>query len=132
LAESFSSKYDVNFDAAVDQWSLKVPSNDAVQVSEGFFEIKLPFYASRVLAVGGNILRPMRKAYRDWLLLQQGNICETCGEGPEVDNPWNLDHQPQLNDPESKFIDYERITENRVIHQKCNKAQMPKSGDGQL
>jgi hypothetical protein len=82
--------------------------------------------ASRALSIGGNILRNLRKQYRDWLLSQQGGVCAICDEGAKLDNPWNLDHQPALVEPGSKFIDYARVTQNRVIHHQCDSAQMSK------
>ncbi len=94
--------------------------------SQKSYEVRLPVYASRTLAIGGNILRNLRKEYRDWLLGQQSGICAVCGGGVEPDNPWNLDHQPALAEPGSKFIDYARVTHNRVIHRRCDSAQMPK------
>jgi hypothetical protein len=43
-------------------------------------------------AIGGNILRNLRKQYREWLLAQWGGVCAICGEGTKPDNPWNLAH----------------------------------------
>ena len=125
-SESFVSKYKPRFDQEQDEWVLQVPANSVRQNSDNSYEIRLPLYASRALAIGGNILRNPRKEYRDWLLNQQGGICDKCHEGAKLDNPWNLDHRPPLAEPGSKFIDYARITQNRVIHHKCDPDQMPK------
>lgn len=62
-----------------------------------------------ILAIGGNILRPIRKKYRDWLLNEQGNECAVCGEGDKPGEDWNLDHQPPLAQSGCRFIDYEKI-----------------------
>jgi hypothetical protein len=107
------------------EWILQIPSSAVTQKSGNFYEIHLPLYAARALAIGGNILRRKRKTYRDWLLNEQGNICTICNEGykPGKEWEWNLDHQPPLSDPSSKFIDYEKVTKNRVIHHKCDSAQ---------
>ena len=123
--ESFTSKYKPTFDKERDEWVIQVPSDAVARKLGGFYEIRLPVYASRALAIGGNILRNLRKEYRDWLLSEQGGVCAVCGEGAKPDNPWNLDHQPALAEPGSKFIDYARVTQNRVIHRQCDSAQMP-------
>ena len=49
-----------------------------------------------------------------------------CGKGGIPGEDWNLDHQPPLSQPDCKFIDYERITRNRVVHHKCDAAQNKK------
>ena len=124
--ESFTARYKPTFDVKQDEWVLQVPSSNVLQKSDDFYEVRLPLYVSRALAIGGNILRNIRKEYRNWLLDKQGNICAICGEGFKPDNSWNLDHQPPIAKPGSKFIDYERITQNRVIHQRCDPDQTPK------
>ncbi|MFC1962908.1 hypothetical protein ACFLWB_02795 [Chloroflexota bacterium] len=124
--ESFTSRYKPTFDISRDEWILEVPSNAVLRKSKDCYEVHLPIYASRTLAIGGNILRNLRREYRGWLLKKQGDVCAVCGKGPERSNPWNLDHQPPLAKVGSKFIDYERVTQNRVIHQHCDSAQNPK------
>lgn len=124
---SFNSIYKPEFKN--NEWILQVPNNAVTQQSNGCYEVHLPVYAARALAVGGNRLRPLRKDYRDWLLNQQGGVCSICGMGYKPGNEWqwNLDHQPPLADLEnSRFIDYEKVTNNRVIHQKCDTAQNKK------
>jgi hypothetical protein len=121
--ESFTSRYKPIFDTSRDEWILEIPSSAVMRKSEDFYEVRLPVYVSRALAVGGNILRPQRRKYRDWLLEKQGVVCTVCGKGAMQGNPWNLDHQPSLAKVGSKFIDYERVTQNRVIHQQCDSAQ---------
>jgi hypothetical protein len=124
---SFNSQYKPEFKN--NEWILQMPSNAVIQKSLNLYEVHLPVYVSRILAVGGNILRPLRKEYREWLLNQQRGVCAICGEGSKQGKEWewNLDHQPPLSDPNSKFIDYERTTNNRVIHHKCDSAQNKKS-----
>jgi hypothetical protein len=121
--ESFTSKYKPTFDQERDEWILQVPSNTVKRKSDDFCEVRLPVYASRAFAIGGNILRNLRREYRDWLLGQQGGICAVCGKGAKLGNTWNLDHQPPLAEPGSKFIDYARVTQNRVIRHQCDSAQ---------
>ena len=123
---SFTSRYKPTFDQEQDEWVLQVPSSAVTRKSDDFYEVRLPVYAGRALAIGGNILRNLRKDYRDWLLSQQGGICDVCRLGAKPDNPWNLDHQPTLAEPGSKFIDYARVTQNRVIHHRCDPAQRSK------
>jgi hypothetical protein len=125
-SESFTSKYKPIFDQKQDEWVLQVPSNDIKRKSKDSYEVRLPVYASRALATGGNILRKPRKEYREWLLEQQRGVCAICGKGAEPGNPWNLDHQPPLAAIGSRFIDYERVTQNRVIHNQCDPAQKSK------
>jgi hypothetical protein len=126
MDQSFASRYKPRFDQNCDEWVLQVPSTAVNRITDDFFEVRLPMYASRALAIGGDILRNPRKAYRDWLLVQQGGVCAICGKGPKSGDPWNLDHQPPLAKPGSKFIDYDRLTQNRVIHQQCDSAQKSK------
>ncbi len=124
---SFNSIYKPEYKN--DKWILQVPSKDVIQNSDGNYEVCLPVYAARALAVGGNKLRLLRKDYRDWLLRQQGGVCAICGEGykPGKEWEWNLDHQPPLADlTNSRFIDYDKFTKNRVIHHKCDTAQNKK------
>jgi hypothetical protein len=125
--ESFTAKYKPTFDPERDEWSLQVPSSAVTLKQDGSYEIRLPLYASRALAVGGNILRPKRKEYRDWLLAQQGGLRAACGQGARPDDQWNLDHQPPMASPESKFIDFAKATSNRVIHRGCDPAQLSRS-----
>ncbi len=125
-SESFTSKYKPTFNDEQDEWVLQVPSSAVIRKPKNFYEVRLPIYASRALAIGGNILRNLRKKYRAWLLEQQGEVCAICGKGTEPDNRWNLDHQPALIEPGSKFIDYARVTQNRVIHRQCDPAQRSK------
>ena len=126
MSTSFASRYTPRFDHERDEWVLKVPSMDVIRTSEDFYEVRLPIYAGTVLAPGGNILRPLRRKYRDWLLKQQGGLCAVCGQGSDPNSDWNLDHQPQLNAPGAKSIDYKMTTQNRVIHRKCDAAQKPR------
>jgi len=124
--ESFMSRYKPTFDQEKDEWVLYVPQSSVSQNADGSFEVRLPVYAGRALAIGGNKLRNLRREYREWLLEQQEGKCAICGKGVQSDNPWNLDHQPPLAQIGSKFIDYERITQNRVIHGHCDPDQMAK------
>jgi hypothetical protein len=123
--KSFMAIYRPVFNESNNEWTLRL-SPSAVVKRHDYYEIRLPLYASRALAVGGNILRPIRKKYRDWLLKEQGNVCVICGEGPKIGDEWNLDHQPPLAQPDSRFIDYEKKTNNRVIHHHCDPAQISK------
>ena len=124
--KSFTLRYNPRFDQERDEWILQIPAGAVIRKSADCYEVRLPVYASRALAVGGNILRPLRKKYRDWLLNEQCGLCAICGKPAEPDNPWNLDHQPALAEPGSKFIDYERVTQNRVIHRNCDPDQTSK------
>ena len=123
---SFMSIYKPKFDQEQNEWVLQVPTSSVIQRS-GYYEVHLSVYSGRALATGGNTLRPLRNKYRRWLLNEQGGVCAICGKGAQVGNLWNLDHQPPLADlSNSRFIDYTRITQNRVIHHKCDTAQSPK------
>ena len=123
---SFTSIYKPVFLDDKNEWVLQIPIA-SVKKRTKYYEVRLPLYASRALAIGGNILRPLRKKYRDWLLSQQGGVCAICGKGAQEGNYWNLDHQPPMADASNyRFIDYARITQNRVIHHKCDIAQLPK------
>ncbi len=124
---SFISKYKPTFDQEHDEWILQVPSRTVTRRSNDFFEVRLPVYAGRALAIGGKILRNLRNKYRDLLLDQQGGVCAVCGKGAKPSDPWNLDHQPALVEPGSRFIDYARVTQNRVIHNHCDPAQRSKN-----
>ena len=124
--ESFMSRYKPTFDQENDEWVLQVPNSAVTRKSGDLYTIRLPVYAGRALAIGGNILRNLRREYRDWLLEQQGGECAICGKSTEPGNDWNLDHQPALAQPDSKFIDYGRVTKNRVIHHQCDPAQRSK------
>ena len=121
--KSFASRYNPRFDQERDEWVLQIPAGAVTRKSADRYEVRLPIYAARTLAVGGNILRPLRKNYRDWLLNEQHGLCAICGKSAEPDNPWNLDHQPPLATPGSNFIDYARMTQNRVIHRNCDPDQ---------
>jgi len=70
-SESFTSRYKPTFDQKQDEWVLQVPSSAVIRKSKDFYEVRLPIYAGRALAIGGNILRNLRKEYRAWLLEQQ-------------------------------------------------------------
>jgi hypothetical protein len=124
--KSFTLRYNLRFDQERDEWVLQIPAGAVIRKSADCYEVRLPVYAGRALAVGGNILRPLRKKYRDWLLNEQHGLCAICGKPAEPYNPWNLDHQPPLATPGSKFIDYEKVTQNRVIHQNCDPDQISK------
>lgn len=80
--ESFTSKYKPRFDQDHDEWVLQVPTTGVTRKSDEFYEVRLPIYAGRALAIGGDILRNPRKEYRYWLLGQQGGVCAICGKGP--------------------------------------------------
>ena len=123
---SFTSKYNLKFDKELDEWIFQIPSTAVKAHSDGSYEVRLPVYASRAMAIGGNILWNLRREYREWLLKEQSGVCAICGKGAELGNPWNLDHQPPLSEPGSRFIDYDRKTRNQVIHQKCDPAQRSK------
>lgn len=122
-------RYQPRFDDKTDEWIIYVPGNKVQMVKNGFFEVRLPLYLTRTyLSTGGAILRPLRKRYRDWLLAQQGEKCAECELGADsAKGRWTLDHQPPLRQLGSKFIDYERSTRNRVVHQNCDKAQTRKT-----
>jgi hypothetical protein len=121
--KSFTLRYSPRFDQQRDEWILQVPAGAVMRKSGDCYEVRLPVYVGRALAIGGNILRPLRKRYRDWLLNEQRGLCAICGKPAEPDNPWNLDHQPPLATPGSKFIDYKKVTQNRVIHRNCDPDQ---------
>ena len=124
--KSFTLRYNPRFDQERDEWVLQIPAGAVIRKSADCYEVRIPVYAGRALAVGGNILRPLRRKYRDWLLNEQRGLCAICGKPAEPDNPWNLDHQPPLAAPGSKFIDYEKVTQNRVIHRNCDPDQTSK------
>jgi len=121
-------KYQPHFDDKTDEWIVRIPSKKVRRVENGSYEMRLPLYLTRTyLSIGGAILRPLRKRYRDWLLAEQEEKCAECGLGASSDKGcWTLDHEPPLSQPGSKFIDYDRSTGNRVIHQSCDKAQTRK------
>jgi hypothetical protein len=58
---------------------VRVPSTDVKASPDGSYEVRLPVYASRAMAIGGNILRTLRKEYREWLLGEQDGRCAICG-----------------------------------------------------
>ena len=122
-SSSFTSRYKLRFDAPADQWVFQVSADAITPLANGFFEVRLPVYAGRAMAIGGNILRNLRKEYRQWLLEQQGGTCPICGQGDKLGDPWNLDHQPPMAANGSRFIDYHRKTQNRVIHKGCDPSQ---------
>ena len=124
--KSFTLRYNLRFDQERDEWVLQIPARAVTRKSADCYEVRLPVYAARTLAVGGNILRPLRQKYRDWLLKEQRGLCAICGKPAEPNNPWNLDHQPPLTAPGCKFIDYKKVTRNRVIHRNCDPAQTSK------
>jgi 5-methylcytosine-specific restriction endonuclease McrA len=121
-------KYQPNFDDRTDEWVVSIPSNKVRRLGNGSYKVRLPLYLTRTyLSIGGAILRPLRRRYRDWLLAEQGEKCAECGLGARADKGyWTLDHVPPLSQPGSKFIDYDKSTGNRVIHQNCDKAQTRK------
>jgi len=124
--------YKPRFDQKTDEWILRVPSSQVSKKVDGNYEVRLPLYLARTyLSIGGAILRPIRRKYRDWLLTQQNGKCAECGlSSDNTKGYWILDHQPPLSQKGAKFIDYERTTGNRVIHQSCDKAQTrKKKGD---
>lgn len=124
--ESFISKYKVSFDEKQNCWKLKIPPEDVERTDDGSYLIRLPAYASYVLQPGGNIMRPLTRKYRDFLLEKQNGVCAVCGEGYRKDDYFCLDHQPPMADHNSKAIDYEGKTANRVIHKSCDPAQNKK------
>jgi len=63
--KSFTLRYNPRFDQERDEWILQIPAGAVIRKSADCYEVRLPVYASRALAVGGNILRPLRKKYRD-------------------------------------------------------------------
>ena len=50
--ESFTSKYKPAFDQERDEWILQVPNNAVTRKSDEFYEVRLPVYAGRALAIG--------------------------------------------------------------------------------
>ncbi len=120
--------YQPRLDQKTDEWILHVPSSQVSEKVDGNYEVRLPLYLTRTyLSIGGAILRPPRRKYRDWLLTQQSGKCAECGLSSDpTKGYWILDHQPPLSQSGAKFIDYERATGNRVIHQSCDKAQTRK------
>ena len=122
------STYEPSFDEKREDWVVRVPRERVLEREDGSYEVRLPIYLTRTyLSPGGAILRPKMQRYRDWLLAKQGEKCAICGLG--FDNSKGvrtLDHQPPISQQGSKFIDYELHTQNRVIHQSCDKAQIPK------
>jgi hypothetical protein len=123
-------KYQPRFDDKTDEWIVRIPRKKVRMEEDGFCEVRLPLYLTRTyLSIGGAILRPLRRRYRDWLLAKQGKKCAECGLGDSADKGhWTLDHEPPLSQPGSKFIDYAGATKNRVIHQSCDKAQNKAKG----
>jgi hypothetical protein len=120
--------YRPRLDQKTDEWVVFVPSSKVSKRVDGNYEVRLPLYLTRTyLSIGGAILRPIRRKYRDWLLAQQNGKCAECGcSSDHTKGYWTLDHQPPLSQSGAKFIDYERTTKNRVIHQSCDKAQTRK------
>jgi len=124
--ESFVSKYKVSFDEKQNNWMLRIPQEDVAQIADGCYCVRLPAYASYVLQPGGNILRPLTRKYKVFLLKKQGEVCAVCGQGRRDGDDFCLDHQPPMADPDSKLIDYAGKTANRVIHRSCDPAQNKK------
>jgi hypothetical protein len=121
--------YKPMFNGKTDEWVLQIPRKNVIDRDE-YYEVRLPLYLTRTyLSLGGAILRPKRRKYRTWLLEEvQGGKCAECHRGDDpTRGSWTLDHRPPLNQPRSKFIDYKLKTKNRVIHQKCDKAQVSKT-----
>ena len=121
-------KYKPVFGSSTDEWVLQIPKHEMRTKDDAHFEIRLPFYLTRTyFGPGGAILRPKQKRYREWLLSSQGGKCKICGgDADESLGRWILDHQPPMNQTGSRYIDCERTTENRVIHQRCDDAQTSK------
>lgn len=70
------SEYQPRLDQKTDEWILHVPSDQVRKREDGYYEVRLPLYLTRTyLSIGGAILRPMRRQYRDWLLIQQKGKC---------------------------------------------------------
>jgi hypothetical protein len=88
--------------------------------------VRLPAYAIYVLQPGGNILRPKTQKHRDFLLEKQNDVCAVCGKGKREGDYFCLDYQPPMADPNSRVIDYEGKTSNRVIHNSCDADQNKK------
>ena len=118
-------EFQPKFDENTDEFVLRVSDEHIQNLGDGYSEVRLPIYLTRTyLAPGGSVLRPLVSKYRAWLLEQQGGTCAICGSD-ETDGHWNLDHQPPVADLGSKYIDYEKVTDNRVIHSTCDSAQLP-------
>ena len=108
------------FDGSTNEWVLQVPG-DQVRSIDGSYEIRLPLVLAKETAPGGAFIRNERKKYRAWLLQQQKNQCAVCQSGPDENKGgWVLDHQPPLGEPGSKFIDYEVVSHNKVVHRQCH------------
>src|SRR3972149_3927414 len=102
------------FDASTNDWVIQV-AQQIVQPEGGEYKVRLPLVLVKELAPGGNFIREDRYKYRSWLLEKQNYRCAVCGGGEDPEKGgWTLDHQPPLGMPGSKFLDYERNTQNRV------------------
>jgi len=64
-SDSFNSRYKPTFDVNLNQWVIRVPAEGMKPMPDGSYEVTLPAYLSRAMSIGGNILRPMRKEYRN-------------------------------------------------------------------
>jgi hypothetical protein len=109
-----------NFNDSTNEWVLKIPKNKVLSEDDDY-ELRLPLILVKELAPGGNFLREERKAYRDFLLKKQNGRCAICGKEGLDSIGWVLDHQPPLGEEGSRFIDYEGVTENRVVHRQCHR-----------
>lgn len=129
ISNPIRSQYQPKFDQKTDEWILLVPKANVRKRKDGRWEVRLPLYLTRTyLSIGGAVLRPIRKRYREWLLTQQRGRCSECGEGADTRlGYWVLDHDPPLSKPGAKFIDYDKKTKNRVIHHACDKSQTRKA-----
>ena len=129
ITNPIRQEYQPTFDPSTDEWVLRVPKSSIKALDDAHSEIRLPLYLTRTyLSLGGAILRPLQRQYRQWLLDRQDNRCAICGDGDEPGlGEWTLDHQPPLSQPGSSYIDYEGVTQNRVIHTICDASQNSRS-----
>ena len=120
--------FNPRFDRDTNEWHIQVPKEKVASAGTGF-EARLPLILVKELAPGGNFIRKDRRRYREWLLRKQGGLCSVCGNGPDATKGrWNLGHRPPMGEPDSIFIDYEHVTENRVVHEQCHERASRESG----